>query len=258
VRGESIFEGALTVFGNTTFKGKVTVSGDSAGMALIPSLAKTVEVPFVAAYDAPPIVTISLVMNEATDSAFLSEGVKAAVASVTKNGFTIMLDQPAPRELMYNWFAFAVTDGRRIVGKSPDGSATQTTVINGANTLGISNQNQVTTSGPVPTPVIMKYISPTPVISVSPENPPVQLLAPTLIPSPTATPVMTPVKPQITILPNDLGFVRMRADATPDSEVLAEIPAGTVLEYTDTLNDWDEVTFGGLTGWVSDALVRRN
>ena len=133
--GQTIFQAIVTLFndlivkGNTIFQGRVTVNSDTAGQAVIPSSTMSVDVPFDKPYDAPPIVTISLELPQATDSAFLSDAVKAAVANVTNTGFTIVLDSPVPRDLTYNWVALAVTNPRRVVGQGLGVTLTPTPTI---------------------------------------------------------------------------------------------------------------------------------
>jgi hypothetical protein len=117
-KGEATFSGLIRYEGSTEFSGDVSFGSDTAGIAVIPKWVTIVDVPFEREYLMAPIVTITLRIPTATDSAFLSEGVKAAVAETTTRGFSIVLDGPAPRDLEYNWVAIAVRDVRRTVGKS--------------------------------------------------------------------------------------------------------------------------------------------
>jgi hypothetical protein len=98
----------IIVKGNALFEGTITVNSDTAGVAVIPASSMSVYVPFEKPFESVPIVTISLVLKSATDSAFLGDGTNAAVAGVTHNGFTILLDMAVPRELEYNWVALSV------------------------------------------------------------------------------------------------------------------------------------------------------
>jgi hypothetical protein len=129
VQGQVAINGSLKVLGDVIFGGHLTVNSDTAGVAVIPRSAMSVDVPFEKPFADPPIVTITLVLPEATDSAFLAEGVKTAVTNVTTSGFTIVLADPVPRDLTYNWFALAVTGGRRIVGKTIDGTSSTATLL---------------------------------------------------------------------------------------------------------------------------------
>ncbi len=100
----------LEFFGRIFFASRVTFNADTAGSAVIPSWGNSVRIQFAEPYDKAPVVTLSLVIPESSQSAFLSDGVKAAVSDVTPAGFTILLDTPAPRDLMFNWIAIDVKD----------------------------------------------------------------------------------------------------------------------------------------------------
>ncbi len=68
------------------------------------------------------MVNISLVIPEATDSAFIGDGVKATVAHPTETGFSIVLEQPVPRDLTFHWIAVAVDNPTKTVSGSYDGT----------------------------------------------------------------------------------------------------------------------------------------
>ena len=177
------FRGNVKFLGGTTFLNGVTFNNDTGGVAVIPKSTASVEVKFAKPYQNAPIVTITLVLKEATDSAFLAEAAKAAVAEVTASGFTIVLDQPVPRDLEYNWFALSVEDVRRTVGKSLD--------------------DQFLGSETTPTPTPVPTLSPTPMPEPTlPASGQAATLIPTLMPSPTSLPTVTPVMtPTPTSLP---------------------------------------------------------
>jgi hypothetical protein len=169
IQGQTTVNGLLKVLGDISIFGHIAVNTDTAGVAVIPRSTTSVDVPFDKPFTNPPIVTISLVLPEATDSAFLAEGVQVAVTNVSTTGFTILVNQPVPRDLMYNWFALAVNNGRKVVGKSADGSA-------GVNMLLVT---------PTPTILSETIVTPSATLTLTPT------LTPT--PSPTLTPTATPV-----------------------------------------------------------------
>ena len=256
VKGEAIFEQALTVLGNVTFRGKVTVSTDTAGVAVIPQLSQQVDVPFERPYESPPIVTISLALKESTDSAFLADGAKAAVSNVTVTGFRIVLDAPVPRDLEYNWFALGLTGGRRVVGKRLDGGSV---------------------AGTADDPVIREKVREIPLPSIFTPTPAIPLLTPTPTagtqPSPLVNPaadsissasgiVVSDVRitppPTVIVMPNEFGFVRLRKNGSVDGEEIARILPGTILPYLGEAYGWYSVRYNGQTGWVSGALVQLN
>ncbi len=251
--GEVIMEAPVTVLSDIIFKGRLTVGRDTAGIATIPRSATSVDVSFEIPYKAPPVVTVSLVLPEATESAFLAEGVQAAVTKVTANGFTIILNQPVPRDLSYNWVALAVENLKVTVGKSLGGASITPTpstlpAILGETTTVTPSATQSTSSGPTPTVVP----SPTPTPQPTP--------TPTPIASPTPTPAPTPQAGgrTVTVLPNELGFVRMREGPSIEATESGTIPSGTTVPYSDIQYGWYNVVYNALTGWVSGTYVSLN
>ncbi|MCX6792024.1 MAG: SH3 domain-containing protein, partial [Candidatus Gottesmanbacteria bacterium] len=250
VQGQVAINGSLKVLGDVIFGGHLTVNTDTAGIAVIPSSAMSVDVPFEKPFTEPPIVTITLVLPEATDSAFLAEGAKAAVTNVTTNGFTIVLADPVPRDLMYNWFVLAVTGGRRIVGKTIDGSGSTSTLLMGT-TSSILGDTIVT-----PSATLTPTLTPTPTATPSPT------LTPTATPVPTATPAPTPTPSSstntLTLLSNDLGFVRTQDAPSIYATEIGQIPTGVTVPYDDVQYGWYHVTYNQIVGWISSTYVQVN
>jgi len=177
VQGQVTINGSLKVLGDVIFGGHLTVNTDTAGVAVIPSSSMSVDVPFEKPFSETPIVTITLVLSEATDSAFLAEGVRAAVANVTTNSFSIVLAEPVPRNLTYNWFALAVIGGRRIVGKGVDGTGTTSTLL-------VTPTPDILGATVTPSASLTPTVTPVP----TPEASPSASLTPTVTPVPTPTP----------------------------------------------------------------------
>ncbi len=144
-QAKTIFQALAEFLGDIIFRGRVTFNNDTAGIAVIPKSTTFVDVVFERPYEAAPIVTISLVLEEATDSSFLTEAARAAVANVTEKGFAIVLNEPVPRDLQYNWVAISVTDAKRIVGKA----------------LEEPSPTLTPTATPVPTPTVEPTVIPT-------------------------------------------------------------------------------------------------
>jgi hypothetical protein len=242
-KGKTIFESIAEFFGNIFFRGRVTFNNDMAGTAVIQSSSMSVDVPFEKPFETPPIVTISLVLKEATDSAFMVDGLHAAVANVTMTGFTIVLDLPVPRDLTYNWVALSVSNPRRVVGQR----------------LGITL---------TPTPTQIPTASPTPGLTVTPtpsETPVPTQPSPTATagaaPTPTATPTPTPPAPAsgtVTVIQTDLGYVRIREGPSTSTAEIGQIPSGNTVPYDDVQFGWYHVTYESLVGWVSGAYVAVN
>jgi hypothetical protein len=129
-----VFGKLATFFGETLFKENVsfekapTFGSNTAGFAVIEEGAQSVEVKFDEAYVKQPIITVSLVNNEsplidgadkdlekdiqAVEDDFITtyfeSDVKFVVTKKNAKGFTIVLNQKAPRELDFSWVAIAV------------------------------------------------------------------------------------------------------------------------------------------------------
>jgi len=119
VLGDAIFESPVNFLGRVVFRRPPVFPSDSAGLATIPTYGTRVDVVFDQSYETPPIITISLSLDavpDATESAFLEEGVKAMVAGVTTNRFTIALPIMALRDYTYSWHAMAVQNPKHTVG----------------------------------------------------------------------------------------------------------------------------------------------
>jgi hypothetical protein len=156
VAGESVFEGTVNfladvVFrGKATFEGMVTFNSDTAGIAIIPKYSSSVDVRFEHPYLTVPVVTISLSVKEATDSAFLSDGNNAVVANTSTTGFTVILPEPALRDYAYSWVAIAVKDVKTTIGKSLISNALLTEDV-----VKEAVPTQTPTPVPIPTPTFI-------------------------------------------------------------------------------------------------------
>jgi hypothetical protein len=181
---KAVFDGVVTFFnsvifkqnvrheGQVNFENLVSVDSDTAGSAVIPKWTTTVHVAFDKPYSTSPVVTISQVLDEATESASLSDGLGAAVANVTEYGFTITLKEPSPVDLTFNWIALGVQNKRTVVGESIPGSDF------------FLSPTPVT----IPTPTLLPNPTPTtenlqPTISLPTPTPPFTLFDPTQLTS---------------------------------------------------------------------------
>ena len=227
---KAIFEDTVEFLSNVIFRGRVTFNRDTAGVAVIAASTTKVDVVFEKPFDEAPIVTISQVRKEATDSAFLAESVKTAVAAVSTTGFSIILDAPNPRDLEYNWIAIAVTNPSRTVGA-------------GIGELGSVAGNSVATPTDTPLPTIVPTPQPTPSATVGEKA------------TPTPTPTVAPSASTVTVLSNDLGFVRIRSGPSVEATESGQIPSGETLLFTDEQFGWYNVMYNGVAGWVSSTFV---
>ncbi len=237
-----LFRQPVSFLADVIFQGRIVVNNDTAGVAVIPKSTTSVFVPFGVPYDAPPVVTISLALPDASDSAFLSEAVRAGVAGVTEKGFAIVLNEPVPRDLTYSWIALSVSKMRSVRGY---GWADSPTVPNETPQSAVLGLEQAGSSSAA-------------VLDTTPSTtPPTLQMEPVGVASPSGTLSATSSASQVTVtvIPNPLGFVRLRKEPNADSEELARIPVGTILPVSDRKYGWALVSFGTDMGWVSGAFV---
>ncbi|MDP2815910.1 MAG: hypothetical protein Q8O19_04450 [Rectinemataceae bacterium] len=136
--GDTIFAKLATFLSDTVFKGKAifekapTFGSNTAGFAIIAEGQQSVEVTFDEAYAKQPIVSISITSDrspllDGADkdlkndiqtveadfvAAYFDGDIKYIVTKKSKQGFTIVLNKPAPRELQWSWIAIAVNDAK--------------------------------------------------------------------------------------------------------------------------------------------------
>lgn len=174
-KGKTLFQGLAEFFEKiifhkeVEFADKVIFDKDTAGMAVIPWGANEVEVVFEKPYVRAPIVNMSTVVKEATDSAFLADRQKAYLSNVTEKGFKIVLPASTVVDATYNWVAVAVKDPKTTMGKSGLEEV-----------LGLISELE---ASPSATPSPSLFLSPSPTIATP---------TATITPSATPTPTMTP------------------------------------------------------------------
>jgi len=112
------FTGAVS-FGNTVeFTVPPMFNKDTAGFAVIKEGTRKVEVVFDAPYIATPVVNTTIsyedtdnVTEDNVDSYF-ADDIKSLVINKTKNGFTIIINKNAPRDVKFSWNALQVKDAK--------------------------------------------------------------------------------------------------------------------------------------------------
>ena len=175
--------------------------------------------------------------KDATDSAFLAESVRAAVAGVTVSGFSIIIDEPNPIDLEYNWIAIAIDRPKRTIGVGAGESGS------------VSGASYEASPAPTPTgaaPTIFPTFTPVPTPTSSASL------------TPTPTPVANIGANTITVLANDVGHIQLLDSPQFDANEIGQIPTGTVTLFTEERNGWYNITYQELVGWVSGALVSAN
>ncbi|MEI6690379.1 MAG: glycine-rich domain-containing protein, partial [bacterium] len=110
------FLSKVLITGEINFDGKVIFNKDTGGIAVIPVDANKVDIKFAKEYENPPIVNISLKLNDATQSAQIKDDMTAAVSNVTVQGFSIVTNSISTHDVEYSWIAIGVKDATRQVG----------------------------------------------------------------------------------------------------------------------------------------------
>lgn len=164
----AIFRTGFSSDGVAEFTGTVRFPSNMAGSVTIPKYSQAVDITFPAPFASPPIITLTPLLSEATDSAFMQEAAGAAVTNVTVRGFTIVLPYISIREYRYNYLAVLAQDAARLMGIPTNptilGQATGSGVIDLSNILSQpqasasatptptaqDNQNAATSSGQAP------------------------------------------------------------------------------------------------------------
>jgi len=134
VSGDGVFSGkaqfdGLSFFSNTTsFAGGVTFAGatefalpplynkDSAGYALIKEGDKRAKIVFESPYIATPVVNTSVTFEESDEvddteaENLFADNIRFMIVGKNQEGFTILLNKPATRDMRFSWNALAVKD----------------------------------------------------------------------------------------------------------------------------------------------------
>lgn len=108
--GLATFLDDVLISGDTQFRGKVTFSQDTAGIALVRKGSKEAAVIFEKPYQKPPIIHASIMTDEKmTDSQLaniLNENNEFIITKVSTKGFKILLKKTAVADITFAWTAF--------------------------------------------------------------------------------------------------------------------------------------------------------
>lgn len=99
VMGPVTFQGLARFFGDVEITGELSVSGDQAGVVMIPKSGTSATILFSRPYKTTPVVTAS------PDTPVLY-----GVSIATSTGFTIKLAAPADADINFSWHALGVAD----------------------------------------------------------------------------------------------------------------------------------------------------
>jgi hypothetical protein len=269
-KAETVFEKLAQFINNVIFKGEVSFEGrptfnkDTAGFAVIRKGERKVDVVYDKQYANNPIVTANILWDIDKDTASITNDLIGfyipkwdyVIAASNTKGFSIILEEPAVTDLKFNWVAVAVKDAKTDYSATTSGSLSPSIVpISPVSITPTPPLSTPTTkpidSSPQPTVQITINVSPTTIFSPTPTIAPIDSITPTIQASRSSSKTLT-------VVSTDLGFVRMRTDPDVNSTEIDQIPAGTVLSYTDTMYGWYNVQYLGKTGWISGTYVEIN
>ncbi len=254
-RNETVFE-KLASFLGEVFLAKPIFDKDTAGFALVKKGERTVKVQFENEFKETPVVTIdriwevenaTLSVIDELDGFFLPKS-EYTIAGLTTQGFTIVLEEPAVTDFKFSWIALAVRNAKTYENQKPAGQNVTDTPAPSAPAPSPSTVIDTPSATPLPTSTPTTTLQ-TPTSSPTP-------IIPTAIISPTVTP--PPAQKTITVLPNELGFVRLRAEPTVESAEIGQLPSGKIYPFVQKSNNWYQIETNNQTGWVSGTYVIEN
>ena len=115
--------GMLSFVSDVSFFGTPYFNTDTAGFAVIHSGDRFVDIVFEKEYLEKPIVnaTISLESdNQLADELVFTSDIRFIVTKKSVKGFTIVLNKPAPADIIFSWTAFAVKNPRTFFSLKPE------------------------------------------------------------------------------------------------------------------------------------------
>ena len=114
------FNGSVVFGAPTTFNIAPLFNTDTAGFALIKKGDKRVRIPFDTEYLTTPVVTANISfetedgVNDETAALLFGEDIRYVVLDKDTEGFTILLNKIATRDLRFSWIALSVKDVRML------------------------------------------------------------------------------------------------------------------------------------------------
>jgi hypothetical protein len=120
----------LIASGNVVFDGQATFTlpplfnNNTAGFAVIKAGSRKVEVTFDTAYIATPVVSTAISfesdeIDDATADELFTAGIQSIVMNKSANGFTILINKNAPRDIRFSWSALLIKDAKIFEGTVP-------------------------------------------------------------------------------------------------------------------------------------------
>lgn len=117
--------GGITINGDVYFVGTPYFSTDTAGFAIIKANDTSVDITFGQAYLDQPIVNASISQNATSTAGALDlfansvfgSDIRYIITNKSQQGFTILLNKPAPADIQFSWIALAVRSAKTFSSK---------------------------------------------------------------------------------------------------------------------------------------------
>ncbi len=177
-QGPAVFAAIAEFIDRVIFRGEVRFGGlvvfpaNTGGRVVLAPGATEATVIFPQPFKEPPIVTLSQVLETATESARLMErgAARAAAAGVSAHGFTVVLDLAPTRTVTYHWIALSVDGAETTRAGTPDALLSVTPTPTPTPTIAPS-ATSTPIATPTPTPTATPQLTPTPPVSLEPIPP---------------------------------------------------------------------------------------
>jgi len=111
----SAFDKELSLKGDVIFFGRPYFTTDTGGFAVVKSGERKVDVVFEREYLEQPIVNAAISLeqdNAVNDELIFSNNINYIITKKSVNGFTIILNKPAPEDIKFSWIALAVQNAK--------------------------------------------------------------------------------------------------------------------------------------------------
>src|SRR3989338_308324 len=247
---ESIFDKLVIFLNNVIFKGKVTFEQspefdrDTAGFALVKKGQKRIDIKFEKEFSDSPIINVNPLWTLDAGTASVADQLdgffpyfpRYVITNISKSGFTIILEEKATMDIKFNWLAIFAKDAK--THESED------------NQVVLENLVSPTEDPAVFTPTL--FLSPSPSTTPALQITATPAISPAVIPTPTTN---NQKLTTVSVLPTELGFVRLRKGPTTSSAEIGQVPQGTQLEYESIENDWYHVSYNEIKGWISGTYI---
>lgn len=186
--GETLFSNLVSFAQKVIFRQEVefetapTFGHDTAGFAIIPAGERSITVNFDQPYTTAPVITITALVEgtaetvaglNSAESTFVLPGEKYVVTNTTPQGFTIVLADPAARDVKFSWIAVAIKNVKtHLAPTKPITPPSQVTPVPSPAPSTAPVPQTTPTTSPTPTEALEPTPTPIPTLTVAPTTTP--------------------------------------------------------------------------------------